>query len=335
MKKRLFPLLVFVFVFVFATFTTFSQNYFQGSVIEDDTANIVSNAIVTIEGTSYAETTDANGRFTINYNLPNGEHVVTITKKGYDTKYLLIDVAQGKKISIDGIRIVVNKKESKRRKKEAKIAAKLKKKDEKARKKKLEEAQKEKEKNEKELEKNKKKLQKKKGKNKKSPAEYEDVSIAAPINTELLKKYSALLNVPASSITNVQLYEFIDQWSGTTYKLGGETKEGIDCSSFTQRLYTSVYDLYIERTAEKQFNSKLTDKFQGQEFLHEGDLIFFEGVGENGAYISHVGVYLQNGKFVHATSHSSDTGTKGVKISDLNYSFWKQRFVAAGRRIGN
>ena len=331
MKKKLSLLLLIVFI----TFTTFSQNYFQGSVIEDDTASMVSNAIVTIEGTAFAETTDANGSFTINYNLPNGEHVVTITKKGYDTKYLLIDVAQGKKVSIDGIRLVVNKKESKRRKKEAKQKAKLEKKEAKLRKKKLEKAQKEKEEQEKVLAKKKKKLQKKKGNIIDTEIKYEEISIAAPVNFELLKKYSAILNVPASSITNVQLYEFIDDWLGTTYYLGGATKEGIDCSSFTQRLYQSAYDKYIERTAQKQFDSKLTDKFEGQEFLREGDLVFFEGVGESGAVISHVGIYLQNGKFVHATSYMSDTGSKGVKISDLNYNFWKQKFVAGGRRSAN
>lgn len=327
--------ILFLLTFLLLSFSTLAQNHFQGTVIEDDTSNIVSNAVVSIEGTAFAGATDTNGKFKINYNLPNGEHVVTITKEGYDTKYFLIDVAKGKTTNIAEIRINVNKKESKRRKKAESKRKKQEKKDAKLRKKKLEKAQKEKEKNDKELEKKRKKLLKKKSKNEDTSIKFEEVSITAPVNSALLTKYSAILNVAASDITNVKLYEFIDDWQGTAYVLGGATKDGIDCSSFTQRLFQSVYDKYIERTAQKQFDSKLTDKFTGKEFLHEGDLIFFEGVGEYGSVISHVGIYLQNGKFVHSTSYSSDTGTRGVKISDLNNNFWQQRFVGAGRRSMN
>ncbi len=143
-------------------------------------------------------------------------------------------------------------------------------------------------------------------------------------------KYAKLLNTKPDSLQNVKLYKFIDKWMNTPYILGGETKEGIDCSSFTQLMYTQVYDLYIERTAEKQFESENMNKFRGQEFLKEGDFIFFQKLDEQ--IISHVGVYLKNNKFVHSTSHRGKSGAGGVKISDIRDAFWQKRFVAGGKR---
>lgn len=143
-------------------------------------------------------------------------------------------------------------------------------------------------------------------------------------------KYAELLNIAPDSLKNVALYKFVDKWMRTPYVLGGETKQGIDCSSFTQLLYTEVFNKYIERTAEKQFKSKHVEKFRGQEFLEEGDFIFFQKVDEQ--IISHVGLYLKNNKFVHSTSHRGKSGYGGVKISNIKDPFWQKRFVAGGKR---
>jgi len=144
-------------------------------------------------------------------------------------------------------------------------------------------------------------------------------------------KYGKILNVKPDSITNIKLYTFIDEWMNRPYLLGGETKDGIDCSSFTQLLYINVYGLYVERTAEKQFKSKNTSKFKGQEFFKEGDLVFFQP-GNKERRVTHVGVYLKNGKFVNSTSFVKDTGGSGVKISSLQYPFWEKRYLAGGKR---
>jgi len=88
---------------------------------------------------------------------------------------------------------------------------------------------------------------------------------------EVQVKYGKILGVAPENVKNVPLYKFIDSWMETPYRMGGETKRGIDCSFFTQFLYHDVYNNLIERTAEKQYIASSTDKFIGQEFLQEGD----------------------------------------------------------------
>ena len=138
-------------------------------------------------------------------------------------------------------------------------------------------------------------------------------------NLSLLQvKYAVLLNTPAEEVKNTKIFEFIDDWYGTPYRLGGTTKKGVDCSAFTQFLFTSVYGLNIPRTAREQYN--LTSRLSRTE-LKEGDLIFFNTRGG----VSHVGVYLQNNKFVHASTSG------GVMISDIFDEYWARKFVGVGR----
>ena len=131
-------------------------------------------------------------------------------------------------------------------------------------------------------------------------------------------KYAVLLNTPAEQVKNTKMFEFIDEWYGTPYRLGGTTKKGIDCSAFTQFLFTSVYSVSIPRTAKEQYS--LTSRISRTE-LKEGDLIFFNTRGG----VSHVGVYLQNNKFVHASTSG------GVTISDVFDEYWARKFVGVGR----
>jgi murein DD-endopeptidase / murein LD-carboxypeptidase len=131
-------------------------------------------------------------------------------------------------------------------------------------------------------------------------------------------KYSILLNTAAEEVKNRKMFVFIDDWYGTPYRLGGTTKTGIDCSAFTQFLFSSVYSLSIPRTAREQYN--LTNRISRTQ-LREGDLIFFNTRGG----ISHVGVYLQNNKFVHASTSG------GVMISDIFDEYWARKFIGVGR----
>lgn len=131
-------------------------------------------------------------------------------------------------------------------------------------------------------------------------------------------KYAVLLNTPAEEIRDAKMFEFIDDWYGTPYRLGGTTKKGIDCSAFTQFLFAGVYGLSIPRTAREQYSQ--TSRISRTE-LKEGDLIFFNTRGG----ISHVGVYLQNNKFVHASTSG------GVMISDIFEDYWARKFVSVGR----
>ena len=131
-------------------------------------------------------------------------------------------------------------------------------------------------------------------------------------------KYAVLLSTPAEEVKNTKMFEFIDDWYGTPYRLGGTTKKGVDCSAFSQFLFASVYGFSIPRTAREQYN--LTSRISRTE-LKEGDLIFFNTRGG----VSHVGVYLQNNKFVHVSTSG------GVVISDIFDEYWVRRFVGVGR----
>lgn len=131
-------------------------------------------------------------------------------------------------------------------------------------------------------------------------------------------KYAIHLNVPVELITNVSLYNLIDEWWNTPYRLGGTTKKGVDCSAFVQTLMLGVFAVQLPRTAREQ--RTVSTAIEPQE-LKEGDLVFFNTRGG----VSHVGVYLHNNKFVHASTSG------GVMISDLNEEYWRRKFLGAGR----
>jgi lipoprotein Spr len=136
--------------------------------------------------------------------------------------------------------------------------------------------------------------------------------------TPLFFRYAVLLDVEVEKLTNQKLIEYIHQWWGVPYKYGGGSMNGIDCSNFVKGITQFTYGVSLPRTSRDQAAfCKTIDKSE----LREGDLVFFNtSVG-----ISHVGLYLANDKFVHASS------SLGVVISSLNETYWKKRFVKAGR----
>jgi lipoprotein Spr len=135
------------------------------------------------------------------------------------------------------------------------------------------------------------------------------------------KKFAKKMDVHPSKVTNEALYNFINEWYGTRYVYGGTTKRGIDCSSFVQKLIRATFNANMQRTAA---NQKRTTKYVKRDELKEGDLVFFKIKVHR---ISHVGVYLQNNKFVHASS------SRGVMISSLNSSYWTRYYAGGGRVI--
>ncbi len=137
---------------------------------------------------------------------------------------------------------------------------------------------------------------------------------------EMLRiKYASLLGIVPEAIANFSLYRFIDEWYGVRYRLGGDDKQGIDCSAFAQKLYENVFCTNLVRTAMEQFKScRLVKSIDS---LKEGDLVFFQTRGKR---VSHVGIYLTNHFFVHASS------SKGVMISSLEETYWSRLYAGAG-----
>lgn len=131
-------------------------------------------------------------------------------------------------------------------------------------------------------------------------------------------KFALMLNREVESLTNVQLFSFIDEWWATKYRYGGTTKKGIDCSAFTGLLMSSVFAFKLPRTAREQYS--IADKVKKDDLI-EGDLVFFNTTGG----VSHVGFYLGDGYFVHASS------SKGVTINNLDQSYYSKRFIGGGR----
>lgn len=120
------------------------------------------------------------------------------------------------------------------------------------------------------------------------------------------------------SLFNPFLYQAVQDWLGTCYRYGGRSKEGIDCSDFTSVLYEKVYNINLTGSAGDMYKkcSPLT-----RSELQEGDLVFFK-IRKH--FISHVGVYLANNKFAHASSGA------GVIISDLNDPYYSRYFYKGG-----
>ncbi len=139
-------------------------------------------------------------------------------------------------------------------------------------------------------------------------------------DSDLCKKYAQQLNVTESHIKrNRELYQFIDEWIGTPYKYAGNDQNGVDCSGFVKQLCLQVFSKETGRDATSQYNQ--CDPISKDDLI-EGDLVFFK-IGSKS--ITHVGIYLANGKFVHSST------SKGVMISDLNEAYYKKWFFKGGR----
>lgn len=127
------------------------------------------------------------------------------------------------------------------------------------------------------------------------------------------------MNIALCDKDNEKLYATIEQWYGTPYKSGGCTKSGVDCSCFTINIYQDVYNIKLNRRAMDMVqNIKLINRKD----LVEGDLVFF--TNSNGK-INHVGIYLKENMFAHASS------SKGVMVSKLTEKYWDSRFYKGGR----
>lgn len=153
-----------------------------------------------------------------------------------------------------------------------------------------------------------------------NPATVEKVRVPEVESASAVQfKFAVLLNTEVEALPSVNLLQSVDEWYGVRYRMGGTTKRGVDCSGFSSAVYLATYGYVLPRVSREQY--RVSRKISTTE-LKEGDLVFFNTRG-NG--VSHVGVYLGNNKFVHASV------SQGVVVSDLFDTYYLQRFVGAGR----
>lgn len=128
-------------------------------------------------------------------------------------------------------------------------------------------------------------------------------------------------DLTAAGISKSDLMYIIMDWLGTPYRFGGTTRGNIDCSGFTQKIFLSAGDIMIPRVAREQVNMGNKIKRNNLEF---GDLVFFHTYSRR--FASHVGIYLGDNLFAHASSRH------GVTVSSLESSYYKKNFIG-GRRL--
>ena len=124
---------------------------------------------------------------------------------------------------------------------------------------------------------------------------------------------------PADQSRIEEIGETAAEFLGTPYRFGGEGAQGIDCSSFVQQVFRE-HEVELPRTAREQI--KVGREVAAGD-LKKGDLVFFQTYA---SYPSHVGIYLGEGKMIHASS-----GKGEVTVSDLNSDYYRSRFLGAKR----
>lgn len=119
---------------------------------------------------------------------------------------------------------------------------------------------------------------------------------------------------------NCYLYALSADWLGGRYRYGGRDCEGIDCSGLVKEIFRGTHQIELEGSSENLFHQCVPITFE--EELCPGDLLFFK---IRKGRISHVGIYLGNGKFIHSSTQA------GVIISSLSEPYYRTHFYAAGR----
>ena len=118
-----------------------------------------------------------------------------------------------------------------------------------------------------------------------------------------------------------EIYYEVYRWYRTCYRYGGNTNKGIDCSHFVNMLYEKFYGHRLNSSSSAIY-TQCTIKKKNYDSAEEGDLVFFIIKKKR---VSHVAIYLQNGKFAHATTQA------GVIISDKDEAYYRRHFYRVGR----
>ena len=147
-------------------------------------------------------------------------------------------------------------------------------------------------------------------------------TIAPQYDYQELARASVRLGMDIDMNDNHALYVESAQWLGVPYRNGGTTEQGIDCSGLTSAIYKKVYRKSLERNSDDQRKKDCRKVKKGK--LREGDLVFFHN-GRKKKTATHVGIYLKDRKFIHASSR------QGVIISTIDEDYWKKHWLSGGR----
>lgn len=119
-------------------------------------------------------------------------------------------------------------------------------------------------------------------------------------------------------VNNASLINYAKSLIGVPYQWGGTTTAGFDCSGFVYYVFQRSQGITLPRTSRLQY----TNIGLAVTSLSPGDLVFFDTTsGRTG--VSHVGIYIGKGQFIHASS------SKGVTISNLSNSYWNPHYIGA------
>lgn len=137
--------------------------------------------------------------------------------------------------------------------------------------------------------------------------------------TDYMASLNGDIHITDNGIDKILAMESLMEWLGTRYLFGGTSKTGIDCSAFTRTMYGSL-GCKLPRTAAMQWGVGEEVEYDNLQF---GDLVFFNT--RKAVYVSHVGMYLGNGMFAHASSRN------GVTVSSLEANYYSTHFIGARR----
>jgi cell wall-associated NlpC family hydrolase len=143
--------------------------------------------------------------------------------------------------------------------------------------------------------------------------------------SEVVKTFRARDNSNSSadmSGPKEQVLMEIIKYLNTPYKFGGNSKKGIDCSAFTQTIYSNTLALALLRSAREQYTQGKV--IENRDDLQFGDLIFFNT--RRKVRPGHVGIYIGDNLFAHASSKH------GVIVSSLDHAYYSKRYMG-GRRL--
>ncbi len=143
-------------------------------------------------------------------------------------------------------------------------------------------------------------------------------STGTPVSASALRNSANYIGSDTSSKAE-KIIATAKKYIGVPYLWGGESPSGFDCSGYVQYVF-KVHGISLNRTAETQYKH---GSYVSKSNLKPGDLVFFQNTYKAG--ISHVGIYIGDGKFIHASS------SKGVTISNLSSSYYTSHYYGARR----